>query len=191
LEWFLGQSQPEFWIGGNGSAVIQEYSKRNLNVAKNLVLAFVWLNKNYPVYPLKYIIDYNKNNTLFFFTIRRRYTKISGIAIMFISYKYYYLSYRDFEYTWDYNLTDSEFGTVFGMVNVSKSIRGVSTEISLAVIQEYSKRNMNVAANLAVAFVWWHERHPSISIQEMVDYNKKNPLFLPYEKDLQKYLLLL
>jgi hypothetical protein len=92
-------------------------------------------------------------------------------------------------YCWEYELTDSEFRTVFGVHE-----RGIGhwCGVCAAVIQEYDKRNLNVMANLMRAFVWMHKRHPDWSIQDMIDYNKRyNPLFLQYEKDLQKYLVLL
>jgi hypothetical protein len=114
---------------------------------------------------------------------------------MFISYDFsenFY--YQDDKYYWEYELTDSEFGTVSG-IGVSDIYdmedSGKPTYefdmFEVAVIQEYSKRNLNVAANLAVAFVW-----SGFPIDELIEINKEyNPLFLPYEKDLQKYLVLL
>jgi hypothetical protein len=107
---------------------------------------------------------------------------------MFVSYNYKkYNGYKDGKHTWKYELTDSEFGTVLG----NGIWDGVAAEISVAVIQEYSKRNLNVAANLALAFVWISKQYPDWSIQQMIDYNKYNPLFKQYEEDLQKYLMLL
>jgi hypothetical protein len=110
---------------------------------------------------------------------------------MFISWKYsQYLGKKDGKHTWEYELTDNEFGTISG----STDIRGVwySDMIGSVVIQEYGKRNLNVAANLAIALVWLNKKYPCWSIQDMIDHNKKyNPLFPPYEKDLQKYLVLL
>jgi hypothetical protein len=61
-----------------------------------------------------------------------------------------------------------------------------------SVIQEYSKRELNVAANLAVAFNWYKKEYQYWSIQQIIDYNKKKNALLPqYEEDLQKYLSLL
>jgi hypothetical protein len=69
---------------------------------------------------------------------------------------------------------------------------GIADGVGNAVIQEYSKRNLNVAANLAMAFVWLNKKYPWSSVEGIIDYNKKhNPLFLQYEEDLQKYLVLL
>jgi hypothetical protein len=106
---------------------------------------------------------------------------------MFISYQYKYLGYKDGKHTWEYELTDSEFGTFLGIGRYGDII-----EIAVAVIQEYSKRNLNVAANLALFIIWWQKKYPDWSIQLIIDYNKKrNPLFSQYEENLQKYLVLL
>jgi hypothetical protein len=89
----------------------------------------------------------------------------------------------------EYELTDSEFGTVLG---VHESDVGYWGGICAAVIREYSKRNLNVAANLAIALVFQHKQDPYWSIQQMMDDNRRyNPLFPQYEEDIQKYLVLL
>ena len=126
---------------------------------------------------------------------------------MFQSYKYIkYIDRKDGEVSFEYELTDSDFGTVSGVgvgVGVGVEVEdGVVVGISgtdvrvlgvvVAVIQEYSKLKLNVAKNLVLAFVWHDKLYPKWSIQGMIDYNKKNnPLFSQYEEDLQKYLLLL
>jgi hypothetical protein len=87
----------------------------------------------------------------------------------------------------EYELTDSKFGIVSG-IEVESSF---GVEFGVTIIKEYSKRNMNVAANLMKAFIWQHEQY-DWPLHEIIDCNKKyNPHFLPYEKDLQKYLVLL
>ena len=114
---------------------------------------------------------------------------------MFQSYKYIKAPYRykddpeykDDKWSFEYELIDSKFGTVSGVV---VGVAGV--EVGIAVIQEYSQRKLNVAANLVAAFVWEQKMYPNWSIQQMIDRNKKyNPLFPQYEEELQKYLLLL
>jgi hypothetical protein len=107
---------------------------------------------------------------------------------MFISCKTItYLTKKDGMDIWEYELIDSEFGTVLGTVAADT----FDVDVGSAVIQEYSKRNLNVAANLAVCLVWEHKKY-GLPIQQTIDYNKKyNPLFLPYEEDIQKYFLLL
>jgi hypothetical protein len=109
---------------------------------------------------------------------------------MFQSYKYKKPMFsKDDKYCWEYELTDSEFGTVLGVGFLEVFFDDM---FEIAVIQEYSKRNLNVAANLALAFVWWQKQHPWQTIRDMLDTNKEfNPLFPQYEEDLQKYLLLL
>ena len=110
---------------------------------------------------------------------------------MFQSYTYKeYLGYKDGKHSYEYELVDSEFGTVT-RVGVGVGVE-VGVAVGVAVIQEYSKRKLNVGKNLALAFSWYHKQHPYFSIQEMIDYNKKyNLLFSQYEEDLQKYLPLL
>jgi hypothetical protein len=106
---------------------------------------------------------------------------------MFTSYKIIkYLGSKDG--AWQYKITDSEFGTVSGIVEIFPTL----VDMVIVVIQEYSKRNLNVAANLIRAFVWYNKLHPYWSIQQLIDHNKMhNPLFQQYEEDLQKYLALL
>ena len=108
---------------------------------------------------------------------------------MFQSYKFIkYLDYKDGKYSFEYELVDSDFGTVSG---VGVDMAGVDVGVAIAVIQEYSQRNLNVAKNLMLAFIWYNKKYP-ISIQQQINHNKQyNPLFPPYEEDLQKYLLLL
>jgi hypothetical protein len=101
---------------------------------------------------------------------------------MFVSYNYKKRVYSKDRY--EYELIDSEFQTVV--------LVATANSLSTAVIQEYSKRNLNVAANLVLAFVWMNKHYPGWSIREMINYSKHhNPLFEQYEKDLQKYLVLL
>jgi hypothetical protein len=101
---------------------------------------------------------------------------------MFISWKYsQYLGKKDGKHTWEYELTDSEFGAVIGVTN--------SIEIASVVIEEYSKRNLNVAKNLALVLIWEHEQNSWRPIQHIIDNNREfNPLFPQYEEEVQKYL---
>ena len=110
---------------------------------------------------------------------------------MFQSYKHInYLGYKDGKLSWEYELTDSDFGTVSG-VGAEVEV-GVVADVGIAVIQEYSKLKLNVGKNLMLSFVWYNKLYPYWSIQQIIDRNKKhNPLFSQYEEDLQKYLLLL
>ena len=110
---------------------------------------------------------------------------------MFQSYKYIkYIDRKDGKFSFEYELTDSKFGTVSG-VAVGVGV-GVGVGVEVAVIQEYSQRKLNVAKNLMLFFIWCNKKNPNRSIQEIIDYNKKyNPLFSQYEEDLQKYLILI
>jgi hypothetical protein len=112
---------------------------------------------------------------------------------MFISYELKkYLDLKNGECYLEYQLIDSEFGTVSGICGMVSLIYGGAIEVVVAVIQEYSKRNLNVAANLAIALIWWWKQYPRWSIQQLIDDNKRcNPLFKQYEEDLRKYLALL
>ena len=121
---------------------------------------------------------------------------------MFQSYKFIKsLEYKNGKSSWEYELTDSDFGTISGVgvevmvavgVGVEVEVGGngwVEIDVAIAVIQEYSKRKLNVGKNLMLAFVWYNKLNPWYSIQQMIDFNKKyNPLFSQYEEDLQKYL---
>jgi hypothetical protein len=112
---------------------------------------------------------------------------------MFISYNYKeYSGYKDGKHTWGYEITDSEFGIASGVVSVEKETVHI-IEPTTAVIQEYSKRNLNVAKNLALALIWEYKQYPfRRSIQQIIDRNKKHiPPFQQYEDDLNKYLVLL
>ena len=92
---------------------------------------------------------------------------------------------KDGKECWQYTLTDSDFGTVCGVIEVGSRVGEI-------VIQEYSKRKLNVGKNLMLAFVWYNKQNPWSPIQQQINYNKiYNPLFSQYEEELQKYLPLL
>jgi hypothetical protein len=101
-----------------------------------------------------------------------------------------YLGIQNGKYSFKYELIDSEFGFVSDIASVDTFNTWVST--TSVVIQEYSRRNMDVASNLMRVFIWHNKLYPNYSIQRLIDYNKQyNPLFLQYEEDLQKYIVLL
>ena len=106
---------------------------------------------------------------------------------MFQSYKFIkHLKDKNDKWSFEYELVDSEFGTVSGVGD------WVWVAFGIAVIQEYSKRKLNVGKNLMLSFVWYNKLYPYWSIQQIIDSNKKyNPLFSQYEEDLQKYLPIL
>ena len=111
---------------------------------------------------------------------------------MFQSFEYQkYLGYdvAAKEYRWQYKITDSDFEEVEVAVAAGS---GVGVEIGVAVIDIYEKRNLNVAANLVLAILYLHKKYPHISIQEIIEDNRKyNPKFPKYEEDFNKYMVLL
>src|ERR1700722_401751 len=89
-----------------------------------------------------------------------------------------------------YKLVDSDFRCIAVAVAVAV---GVVVEVEVAaVIQEYSKRKLNVAANLIRCFKY-HEKEYGWSITQQIAWAEKyQPLFTPELKaDLQKYLALI
>jgi hypothetical protein len=90
-------------------------------------------------------------------------------------------------YSYEYELTDSDFSCV--VVVVAPAGTGMATH---AVIQEYTKRNLNVAKNLLLYFRWY-EKEDIYSIAKQIEWAERNqPLFTPQLKaDLNKYLSLL
>ena len=54
----------------------------------------------------------------------------------------------------------------------------------IAIIETYEKRNLNVAANLVLAFLHYHKVYPDSPLMSVIDFNKgKNPKFAKYEKE--------
>ena len=96
------------------------------------------------------------------------------------------------EHKWQYKIIDSDFEDVGVAVAVEVGV-GIWVWVGVAaVIEEYEKRNLPVAANLITAILYTHKRHPVYSIQEIIEENRKyNPKFAQYEEDLNKYLCLL
>jgi hypothetical protein len=94
-------------------------------------------------------------------------------------------------YSYEYKLTDSDFGCVRVVLDANVVVFGVEVAVG-AVIQEYRKRNLNVAYNLLLYFQWY-EKNGGWSIAEQIERAEKyQPLFTPKVKtELDKYLLLL
>ena len=110
---------------------------------------------------------------------------------MFLSYRFEkYLGYNKEtdEDRWQYRITDSDF------IETSIAVGHcyiIATEVAVAIIDTYERRNLNVAANLLKA-VLWANRTYHYSMTENIYYNNKfNPKFSKYEKDLEKYLVLI
>jgi hypothetical protein len=91
-------------------------------------------------------------------------------------------------HSYEFELTDSDFGCVKVVVGVEATIE---VEIA-AVIQEYSKRNLNVAKNLFLYFRWYEKKYDIWIASQIKVAEKCHPLFTPQIKaDIEKYLLLL
>ena len=103
---------------------------------------------------------------------------------MFQSYQYLkYLGYNEDtkDHKWQYKIIDTDFEEV-----------GVADALMVAVIDTYEKRGLNVPSNLIKAILWYHKQFPHISIQQTIEWNKKyNKKFAKYEKDIEKYMVLL
>jgi hypothetical protein len=115
---------------------------------------------------------------------------------MFKSYEHYHLVYnhKTNKYRWEYKIIDDDWGGV-GVAPEVRLAAGLATwfavEVGAAVIQEYSKRDLPVAPNLVHAFQWYSQKY-GYSIEQIIALNKQhNPLYKDYEKDIEKYLVLL
>jgi hypothetical protein len=83
--------------------------------------------------------------------------------------------------TVQYKIIDSEFEEI------------VQTEIGplSAIIDVYEKRNLPMAPNLIKALICYSEKY-NVNIHYIIALHKQNiPKFAKYEKELEKYLLLL
>ena len=112
---------------------------------------------------------------------------------MFLSYeetKYFGYDSKTKLYRWEYKIVDSEFEEMDGYSMAVLDL-GVAAGTSVAVIDTYEKRNLNVAENLIRAFIWQSKEY-GWPISYTIKYNKQfNSKFAKYEKDIEKYLLLI
>jgi hypothetical protein len=115
-----------------------------------------------------------------------------GELLVFQSYEYIkHIGYdtKTKQHSYQYKIIDSDFEEVGVVVEVEVE-DGV--EVSVAVIDTYEKRNLNVAKNLMLAILWHHKKYPYVSVADIVRYNKQcNPKFAPYKEDVAKYMILL
>ena len=113
---------------------------------------------------------------------------------MFISYEYKkYIGYDDKTtlYSWEYEITDSEFGTVEVVITPPATVLAPPSLMGMVVINEYEERNLPVAANLMKAILFSHKYY-NWPIADIIYWNKQgNPKFSKYEKELEKYFSLL
>jgi len=112
---------------------------------------------------------------------------------MFLSY--YYRKYLGYDnktklYSWEYKVVDSEFEEIGVGENMGAGV-GVGLGVGVAVVNTYEKRKLNVAANLVRAFIW-QNKGCGWTISNLIKWNKQfNPKFAKYEKDIEKYLVLI
>jgi hypothetical protein len=101
-----------------------------------------------------------------------------------------YLDYdqKTKEYRYEYKIIDDDW------VGVGVEVEdgpGLANGVGVAVIQEYSKRDLLVAPNLVRAFQWYSKNY-GYSIEQIIAWNKEyNPLYKDYKKDIERYLMLL
>ena len=109
----------------------------------------------------------------------------------FVSYEYLGLEGYDpktneFSLKYKYKIIDSEWEAVA----VLAAFRG-GVVVGVVVIQEYSKRDLPVAANLIRAFQFASTKYGR-SIQQIIDWNKQyNPQYKQYEEEVDRLLVLL
>src|SRR5258708_38131584 len=91
-------------------------------------------------------------------------------------------------YSWEYKIIDSEFEEIWeGVVGDL----GAGAGASIAIIDVYEKRSLNVAANIVRAFIWQNKQY-GWPMSEIVKWDKQlNRKFAKYEEQLNKYLILL
>ena len=100
------------------------------------------------------------------------------------------------EYRWRYKIIDSEWEAEGEAEGVAVAVIvdvpvDVHVDVGIAVIQEYSKRELPVAANLIRAFQWCCSKY-GFSIQQIIDWNKQyNPQYKQYEEEVNRYLTLI
>jgi hypothetical protein len=88
------------------------------------------------------------------------------------------------EHRHEYKIVDDDW------VGVGVAV-GVGVGVGVAVIQEYSKRDLPIAPNLVRAFQWYSKKYGH-SIEQVIALNKQySPLYKDYEKDVERYLVLL
>ena len=92
------------------------------------------------------------------------------------------------DYKCQFKLIDSDFET---LLNIHSMWNGFAS----IVIEEYSKRKLNVAANL-VRFFQWYEKEYGSTIARQLSWTENQSSFTPeftskIKADIQKYLALL
>jgi hypothetical protein len=108
-----------------------------------------------------------------------------------MSFKSYEPKYLGFDqktnkYRYGYKIVDDDWVEVAVAVEVAGEVA-----VGVAVIQEYSKRDLPIAPNLVRAFQWYSKNYGT-SIEQLIAWNKqRNPLYKDYEQDIERYMVLL
>jgi hypothetical protein len=116
-----------------------------------------------------------------------------AINTMFVSYEY---ASGGFDKGYEYRIIDSDFEVIYNLNSFnckpysSPIIRIVVYEGCSSVINVYEERKLPVAPNLVKALIF-SEKHYYTSIIRTIKGLKHNTKFAQYEKDLEKYLLLI
>jgi uncharacterized protein YneF (UPF0154 family) len=103
-----------------------------------------------------------------------------------------YLGYdqKTKEYRYEYKIVDDDWVGVGVGVVVGVGV-WVGVWVAIAVIQEYSKRDLPIVPNLVRAFQWYSQNY-GYSIEQIIAWNKQyNPIYKDYEQDIERYMLLL
>ena len=94
-------------------------------------------------------------------------------------------------YSYEYELTDSEFGAVL-VAGADDGVGAATGAGVAAVISEYSKRNLNVAANLVKLLLLCKQRYDWEIATQIKWWQLYQPLFTAELKaELDKYIALL
>jgi hypothetical protein len=89
------------------------------------------------------------------------------------------------------SIIDSEFSHYRVIDRQFDYNRGLAECVGYHVIKAYEKRSLPVAANLIKAFLY-HSKTQHYDLDFIIWMNKQhNPIFSRYEKDIEKYLLLI
>src|SRR5258708_1464747 len=111
---------------------------------------------------------------------------------MFKSYENRYNLDYDYEvklYRFEYKIIDSEFSEIGESCCYG---RDYFCEVGAGVIDMYEKLNLPVAYNLCLVFIWVNKAYIGYEISGIISWNKMfNPKFAKYEKDVNKYLILI
>jgi hypothetical protein len=95
-------------------------------------------------------------------------------------------------YEYEYELIDSDFSCVASAgANADLASVDLASVVAGAVIKEYSKRNLNVAANLVRCFCFCEKKYGWTIAEQIVWAEQYQPLFTPKLKvELDKYMVL-